>query len=266
MRFIAKITCLILIACFAATTANATTATSKVDSTGCVMHTPSEQARINRDIYQYLFIPKGQILTGATFSYAQLDSEDSQFLMMVDGLQAACTVMSISPFVALSYAKNRVFGARFSYQMLEGTIDDASFLVGNNEDYSFSLNNVHFLQQSYSSALLHRSYVGLDARGRFALFNETRVEFAFGQGQFRSGSETLKYHTKNRQLNISFHPGLSVCILNNLSIDASVGIGGVRLSDSRVFDGDELLGERTALNTHFRLNLLDISLGITLLL
>lgn len=278
MRFIEKITYLILIALFAATTASATTnvvdtvavAPAKktkaqlADSAARVIRVPSEGARIDRGIYQYLFIPKGQMLAGATLSYAHLDSDDSQFMLMIDGLQAECSMTQISPFFGVSYAKNQVLGARFAYQMIRGTVDNVSLQAGDNEDYTFTLSNVDLLQRSYAGALFHRAYIGLDLQGRFALYNETRVEFSFGHNQFSFGGEALDQYTKNRQVGITFHPGVAVCIMNNVSMHASVGIGGVRLSDSRVFDGGQMIGKRTAMNANFRLNLLDISLGITL--
>jgi opacity protein-like surface antigen len=234
------------------------------DSASRVIRVPSEGARVDRGIYQYLFIPKGQVLAGATLSYAHLDSDDSQFMLMIDGLQADCSMTRISPFIGVSYAKNQVLGARFAYQLTRGKVDNVSIQAGDNEDYTFTLSNVDLRQRSYAGALFHRAYIGLDLRGRFALYNETRVEFAFGRNEFSYGQTALDQYTKNRQVGITFHPGVAVCIMNNVSMHASVGIGGVRLSDSRVYDGAEMIGKRTAMNANFRLNLLDISLGITL--
>ncbi|MBR5136143.1 MAG: hypothetical protein IKU92_03760 [Rikenellaceae bacterium] len=280
MRFIEKITYLILTALLAATTVNAASVSHEADSVAVapaksakvqfadsasrVIRVPAEGARIDRGIYQYLFIPKGQMLAGATLSYAHLNSDDSQFLLMINGLQAECSMTRISPFFGVSFANNQVLGARFAYQQTRGNVDNVSLRVGDNEDYTFTFNNVNLLQRSYAGALFHRAYIGLDLRGRFALYNETRVEFAFGRNQFSFGDETLDQYAKNRQVGITFHPGVAVCIMNNVSMHASVGIGGVTLSDSRVYDGEQELGKRTAMNANFRLNLLDISLGITL--
>ena len=277
MRFIEKITYLVLLLTFVATSAAATTVADSVavapvkrtkaqlaDSASRVIRVPSEGARVDRGIYQYLFIPKGQVLAGATLSYAHLDSDDSQFMLMIDGLQADCSMTRISPFIGVSYAKNQVLGARFAYQLTRGKVDNVSIQAGDNEDYTFTLSNVDLQQRSYAGALFHRAYIGLDLRGRFALYNETRVEFAFGRNEFNYGQTALDQYTKNRQVGITFHPGVAVCIMNNVSMHASVGIGGVRLSDSRVYDGAEMIGKRTAMNANFRLNLLDISLGITL--
>jgi opacity protein-like surface antigen len=277
MRFIEKITYLVVLLTFVATTAAATTVADSVaaapvkrtkaqlaDSASRVIRVPSEGARVDRGIYQYLFIPKGQVLAGATLSYAHLDSDDSQFMLMIDGLQAECSMTRISPFIGVSYAKNQVLGARFAYQLTRGKVDNVSIQAGDNEDYTFTLSNVDLRQRSYAGALFHRAYIGLDLRGRFALYNETRVEFAFGRNEFSYGQTALDQYTKNRQVGITFHPGVAVCIMNNVSMHASVGIGGVRLSDSRVYDGAEMIGKRTAMNANFRLNLLDISLGITL--
>lgn len=279
MRFIEKITYLILLGVLVATNATAMTTTMAdsvatapatrtktqlTDSASRVIRLPKEGARIDRGIYQYLFIPKGQVLAGVALSYANLDSNDSQFMLMIDGLDAKCSMTRISPFIGVSYAKNQVLGARFAYQTTQGKVDNVSLQAGDNEDYTFTLSNVDLSQRSYAGALFHRAYIGLDLRGRFALYNETRVEFTYGQNSFSYGENTLDQYTKNRQVGVTFHPGVAVCIMNNVSMHASVGIGGVRLSDSRIFDGAEMIGKRMAMNANFRLNLMDISLGITL--
>lgn len=281
MRFIEKITFLLLVSLFAAGTATATTTNigddsvtvaspakrTKIqlaDSASRVIRVPNEGARVDRGIYQYLFIPKGQVIAGATLSYAHLNSDDSQYLLMIDGLQAECSMTRISPFIGISYAKNQVLGARFAYQLTRGKVDHVELQVGDSEDYSFALSDVDIEQRSYAGALFHRAYIGLDLRGRFALFNETRIELSFGRNRFNYGEKTLDQYTKNRQVGVTFHPGVAVCIMNNVSMHASIGVGGVRLSDSRVYDGAEMIGKRTAMNANFRINLTDISLGITL--
>lgn len=246
MRFIAKITCLFFLVLLGTTTAKAASETSVADSTARVMRSPAEGARMDRGIYQYPFLPKGEFLAGATISYAHLDSEDSQILPMVDGLQIEGSLTRISPFFGVCIAQNQVLGARLAYQAIGGMVDEA-----------------HLTQHSYAAAIFHRNYIGLDPQGRFALYNETRLEFAFGQNHFRVGNQAIDHYTKNRRLDITFHPGLAVYIMDHVSMDVSVGIGGVSLSDSRSYDGDQLLGRRTSLNTNFRINLLDISLGIT---
>lgn len=281
MRFIEKITYLLLVSLFVAGTATASTTNigddsvtvatptkrTKIqlaDSASRVIRVPNEGARVDRGIYQYLFIPKGQVLAGATLSYAHLDSNDSQFMLMIDGLEAQCSMTRISPFFGVSYAKNQVLGARFAYQQTRGKVDNVSLQAGDNEDYTFTLSNVDLAQRSYAGALFHRAYIGLDLRGRFALYNETRIELSFGRNTFSYGDKALDQYTKNRQVGVTFHPGVAVCIMNNVSMHASIGVGGVRLSDSRVYDGAEMIGKRTAMNANFRINLTDISLGITL--
>lgn len=280
MRFIEKIVYLLIVGLFAATTALAQTpsevAANEVaqpvkktkaqlaDSASRVIRVPNEGARVDRGIYQYLFIPKGQVLAGTTLSFAHLNSNDSQFMLMIDGLEAECSMTQISPFIGVSYAKNQVLGARFAYRTTRGKVDKVSLQAGDNEDYTFTLNNVNLVQRSYAGALFHRAYIGLDLRGRFALFNETRVEFSFGRNTFNYGENELDQYTKNRQVGVTFHPGVAVCIMNNVSMHASIGIGGVRMSDSRVYNGAEMIGKRTAMNANFRINLTDISLGITL--
>lgn len=280
MRFIEKITYLLVIALFATLSATATTPTDGADSlaqqpvrrtkaqladsASRIIRVPSEGARVDRGIYQYLFIPKGQVLGGVTLSYAHLDSDDSQYLLMINGLDADCAMTQISPFIGVSYAKNQVIGAQFAFQRIRGSVDNVSLQLGSNEDYSFTLNDVNLHQQSYTAALFHRAYIGLDLRGRFALYNETRIGVSFSKQTFAYNATTLNQYTRDREVSISFHPGVAACIMNNVSLHASVGFGGVRLNNSRVYDNNEIIGKRTAMNANFRINLTDISLGITL--
>ena len=280
MKFIEKITYLLVIALFATITATASTPADGADSlakqpvrrtkaqladsASRVIRVPSEGARIDRGIYQYLFVPKGQVLGGITISYAHLDSNDSQYLLMISGLDAELAMTQLSPFIGISYAKNQVIGAQFVYQRIKGAVDNVSLRLGSNEDYSFTLKDVNIQHQSYTAALFHRAYLGLDLRGRFALFNETRVGVSLGKQIFSYNSTTLDQYTRNREVSITFHPGFAACIMNNVSLHASVGVGGVRLNNSRVYDNNEVIGKRTAANANFRINLTDISLGITL--
>lgn len=280
MRFIEKIGYLFVLALFATLTATAQTPSEGADNAAAqpvkrtkaeladsaarVIRVPKEGARIDRGIYQYLFIPKGQVLAGATLSYAHLDSDDSQYMLMIDGLDAECSMTRISPFFGVSYAKNQVLGARFAYQLTRGKVDNVSLQAGDNEDYTISLSDVDVEQRSYAGALFHRAYLGLDLRGRFALFNETRIEFSTGRNTFSFNGKGLDQYTRNRKVGITFHPGAAICIMNNVSMHASIGVGGVRFTNSRVYDGAEMIGKRTAMNANFRINITDISLGITL--
>ena len=184
---------------------------------------------------------------GATFSHTQLTNGGSQILPMIEGLQVEGALTSLSPFFGVCISPNHVLGIRFAYQQIQG-------MANNNE----------FLQHNYGGALFHRNYLALDSQGRFTLFNESSLAFAYGESQFQVGDLAGTTHTRNREMSITFHPGLSVSIMKHVSIDVSVGIGGVSLSDSRNYDGEQLIGKRTSLNTHLYINLLDISLGMTI--
>ncbi len=234
------------------------------DSASRIIRVPAEGRRVDRGIYQYLFIPKGGWFAGAQVSYSYFSSSDSEYLLLLNGLDASGSVTRVTPFVGYFYHRNQCLGVQFAYRQLRGDIGHADIKFGSNEDYSFSLSDASVLQRTYSAAMFHRAYIGLDLKGRFALYNETRIEFATGRTRFSYDENYMDMYTRNRQTSVTFHPGLAVFVMNNMSIHASIGVGGVHFNSARIYDGGEVVGKRSSVLADFRLNLTDITVGMTL--
>lgn len=243
---------------------DSTAASTGIDSVSRIIRVPAEGRRVDRGIFQYLFIPKGGWIAGAQLSYAYFSSSDSEYLLLVNGLNASGSVTRVTPFIGYFYHRNQCLGVQFAYRHLRGDIDSADIKFGDNDDYSFSLTGVHLLQRTYSAAMFHRAYIGLEPKGRFALYNETRIEFSFGRTQFSYDENYTDMYTRNRQTSVTFHPGLAVFVMNNMSIHASIGVGGVHFNSARIHDGGRVVGKRSSVLADFRLNLTDITVGMTL--
>lgn len=234
-----------------------------IDTAARIIRMPAEGKRAARGIYQYMFIPKGEWIGGIQFSYLYFSSQESEYLLLLNGLDAHGTVSRVTPFLGYFYRRNNCLGVQFSYRYISAKVDAADFKLANDDDFSFSLKNVNAKQESYGIAMFHRSYVGLDLRGRFALFNETRISMLTGTTRFEFDDNSQDSYTRNRQVGISFHPGLAVFVMDHFSLHASIGFGGIRFNTARFYHKGLYEGKHSNIKANFRINITDITIGLT---
>ncbi len=119
----------------------------------------------------------------------------------------------------------------------------------------------------FTFSFFHRSYVGLDAKGRFGLFAELEASFSTGTSRFsyKSGDEPKNNNSNNIQAKLAFNPGVAVYIFPNVCGTLSFGLGGIQYSHvTQKNDAGEKIGSRDASKMRFRLNLADINIGMTI--
>ena len=141
------------------------------------------------------------------------------------------------------------------------------FNLGEQNDLSGSLGDMDLTSDNFTFSFFHRSYVGLDAKGRFGLFAELDLSYATGTSRFtyKSGDETRYTRSKNAKLKLAFNPGIAVYIFPNVCGTLSFGLGGLQYGRVRQFDeAGNKTGSRTASKMRFRLNLADINIGMVI--
>ena len=223
--------------------------------------------RIDREIDKIKFAYKGEVIMGLTASYGTLSSDDTDILLILDNINADGTTAAIKPFVGYFYRDNRCLGARFGYNFMSGTLDKgAIFDLGENNDVSLNIPYLDFKSNNYSFGLFHRSYAGLDPKGRFGLFAEFELSVSTGTSRFSYESEgkVKQTYSDNTQLKLAFNPGAAVYIFPNVCATLSFGLGGIQYTT--VNQHDELgnkIGTREASNMKFKLNILAINIGMT---
>ena len=119
--------------------------------------------------------------------------------------------------------------------------------------------------ENFSFGVFHRSYAGLDPKGRFGLFAELELAYSTGKSRFNymSGDETRYTTGNNRKLKLSFNPGAAVYIFPNVCGTLSFGLGGIQYASVRQYDeAGNKVGSRSASKMRFRLNLADINIGM----
>ena len=95
--------------------------------------------RIDREIDKITYVYKGEVMMGLTASYGTLTSDDTDFLVILDNINASGTIATVKPYFGYFYRNNRCFGVRFGYTYVDAKLDAARFDLGEGNDVSFDL-------------------------------------------------------------------------------------------------------------------------------
>ena len=218
--------------------------------------------RFDRGIVNHLFVKRKTWMTGLTVSFASYDSEDSQFLSLLKDFDCEANLLTINPFVGYFIKENICIGVKFGYQKVYANLGNISIDI--DDDMNFSLKNMAFDQHMLSTTFFHRSYVGLDSGKRFGLFNETSLSFNTGTSRYQRGSEENRRDTKSRirEVHIGLNPGATVFIMENVSAELSFGVVGFKYQEEKQTTNGISSGWRKSSGANFKINILNISIGI----
>ncbi len=221
--------------------------------------------RLDREIGKVKYAYKGEVMLGLTASYGTITSEDTDFWLIVDNIDAEGTTATVKPFFGYFYRDNNCVGVRFGYYYVHGKLGNVDLDLGEKNDISFSVSDMNLSTENFSFGIFHRSYAGLDPKGRFGLFAELELSYSTGKSRFNYMSgEEIRYTTSdNKKLKLAFNPGVGVYIFPNVCGTLSFGLGGIQYASVRQFDeAGNKVGSRTASKMRFRLNLADINIGM----
>ena len=219
--------------------------------------------RYDRRIINYRFIPKGNWIGGITFSYFNFDSNDSQMLFnLLNGFDFNGRTLSVKPFAGFAIRDNIVLGVKFGYNHTLGELDNLSL---NMDDLDFSMHDIRYVQDLYTFAVFHRSYVGLERSRRFGLFNEISVGYNTGTTRFTRDEQSgfKDTNTKVHELHIGVNPGICVFIMENVCAEASFGVVGFKYRYEKQTNNLGEVGHSRNSGANFKINILNINIGIT---
>ena len=226
--------------------------------------------RIDREINKLKFAYKGEVMMGLTASYGTMSSDDTDIMLILDGIDADGTVATVKPFIGYFYRDNNCLGVRFGYRHMDGNLDAARYDLGESNDASGSIPKVNFNSDNYSFGIFHRSYAGLDPKGRFGLFAEFELSLSTGTSKLSYQPDTASDNMKttlsdNTQLKLAFNPGAAVYIFPTVCATLSFGLGGIQYTSvTQKDDAGNKIGTRKASNMRFRLNVAAINFGMTI--
>lgn len=216
----------------------------------------------HRGLKQHLIIPKGEWQLGAQLSHVSLSSDNSEYMLLINGLNANGSITKIAPFFAYSYHNNRSIGVRIQYTSASGSVKEGELDLLS-DDLNFSVENLRAEMTSIQASVYHRSYLGLDNKGRIGVFADIALNYANNKTVFSYNEQTEGSYARTHQLKLSLHPGIVVFAMNNISTHVSMGIGGVSYNHTDYVKGGKTIGTRDYSKANFKLNVLDISIGLT---
>ncbi len=251
----------------AETPAAETPTASPAASKSSKRHFLPARRRMDREIDKVKYVYKGEMMMGLTASYGTLTSDDTDFLVIVENINADGTIASVKPYFGYFYRDNRCLGVRFGYTYVDAELDSGTrFDLGDGNDISFDIPYVGVNSNNYSFGIFHRTYAGLDPKGRFGLFAEVELSVSSGESEFSyENNGTIKTtNSENFQAKFSFNPGAAVYIFPNVCATLSFGLGGIQYTHVSQKDAEgNKIGSRTTSKMRFRLNLAAINIGMT---
>ena len=138
-----------------------------------------------------LIAPKGEWQCGLSVMYADFLSENSDYMLVLQGLGANASMLRLAPEAAYTFKDNHAIGAKFQYTNVNGRIDSATAdLLGN---FSTTLEDVNASTRSTGGCIFQRTYVGLDQHGRVGIFWDYVLGFTRSRSQFYMGSESSAF-------------------------------------------------------------------------
>ncbi len=218
--------------------------------------------RYDRGLYNYLFIPKGQGSFGLMAAYGEFNTDDVQILGMIKDLDIKLKAYSLQPSISYFFSNNQSMGLKFNYVRMEG--DLPSFSVDFDDDINFSLKDVSYYQQSFSTSLAYRNYIGLGSTRRFAVFNEVDLAFGSGSSRFRRyyAGKMKDTRTNFVTASLNFSPGVCVFIMDYISFNVSFGVFGLNIRNERQWTDGKEEGSRFTSGANFRFNIFNINFGM----
>ena len=209
----------------------------------------------------HLIAPKGEWQCGLSVMYADFSSDDTEYMLMLQGVNAKASMMKLAPEAAYTFKENHAVGARFQYTNINGMLDTATAdLLGN---FSMTLENVTAHSRSMSGSIFQRTYVGLDKYGRIGLFWDYVLGYTRNMSQFYTGDASSSYSVKNK-VHLGFAPGIVYFPMNNVSVQASLCLAELSYNNVAAYSDGQKTGSRNAWRAQASLNILDLCFGLTI--
>lgn len=218
--------------------------------------------RNNRGLHNYLFIPKGQWSFGLMASYGEFSTDDVQLLSVIKDLDLNIKAYSLQPSITYFFRNNQSIGMKFVY--VRRNLDLPGLAVDFSDDMNFSLKDVSYYEQSYSTSVSYRNYVGLGRDRRFGVFNDVDLSFGSGSARFKRyyGGELRDTRTNSMSAALNFSPGLCVFIMDYVSFNVSFGVFGIKVHHEKQQTNGVEEGTRFTSGANFKFNIFNINFGM----
>ena len=216
----------------------------------------------SRGIQNSVFVPKGQWITGGSFSYSETSASDYE-LLMIEDIDGSNYSFKISPYVGYFFKDNLCIGGRFGYSRTMTKLNSTS--INLTDDLNFSIDNFYNLKHIYTGAVFFRNYISLGQSKRFALFNEVRLAAGGGQGKTISGVEedASGSYQDIFEMELGLIPGITAFISDNVAVEASVNVLGLNYQKYDQTRDQVYQGSLERAGVNFKVDILSINIGVS---
>ena len=221
---------------------------------------PKDTARQAR-LSNRLIAPKGEWQCGISLMYADFNSANSDYMMLLQGVGARASLMRIAPEAAYTFKNNHAVGVKFNYTKAGGMLDAANLDVLGN--LSLSVSDVQAVSNTMGGSVFQRTYIGIDRQGRFGIFWDYILGYSRTKTQFDSGEASQSYSLKEK-VNLAFAPGVIYFPMNNISIQANISIADLSYASTTAYEHGNEVGMHRGWKAQAGLNLLNLSFGLTI--
>lgn len=216
-----------------------------------------------------VFIPKGYIGGGVSFSYKTYDfgqgTDDvgySMLFSLLSGIRAEVYTLGVAPTISYFIADNFSVGGRFDYGRTQLDLGNLGLTIG--DLASFEIKDYHFLKNAYAGALTGRYYMPIANSKRIAMFGELRLGFELGESVAYTSNNGVNSGTFQTIYggDLTIVPGLCVFATNEVCVEVAVGILGI---DYQYVKQQTNLVQESVMQqsgANFKINPLSISLGL----
>lgn len=222
--------------------------------------------RVDRNIGVNKFVYKGEFMLGLTASYGNISTDNSDLMLLVNDIDVSLRSTTVRPFLAYAYRDNMAVGIRFGYQYINGGLGNVDVNLGLLADglEGMNISDLGLRNESFSWALFHRNYLGLDRRGIVGVIIESEMLVKTGTSRIMSGGDAVDGSlNRNFAAQLNVNPGLAIYIFPQVCVTATVGIGGLRYNNVRQYDAaGEVIGRRDHSSLNFKINITDIQIGL----
>ena len=110
----------------------------------------ARENKYDRGIVMKTFIPKGQWMVGATFSYSEHVDDNFEFMSLLKDIDSEGYTFKVTPLVSYFIRDNISIGGRLAYSRSYTKLDNLSLSLG--DDISLDINEWNDKSNTYSAA------------------------------------------------------------------------------------------------------------------
>lgn len=215
-----------------------------------------------------LFLPKGTIGGGFTFSYNIYDAGnaegDAGFALLtpfIKDIKGGYKSMSIAPTISYCVMDNLSVGLRFDYG--KTTLDLRNASLSLTDEINLGIKDFGYDRQTYLGSVTLRNYMPIQQSKRFALFMEGRLTGGYSQSKNYKMEDGLKHGTYEDIFkgSVSLVPGICVFIANSASFEVQIGVMGINYQLIKQSTNRVQVSTMSSSGANFNINLFSISLG-----